>query len=353
MSFHSNGRLLIRADAGVAMGTGHVMRCHALAQSWCDQGGDVLFACAEIPSALEGVVAGVTDAIGQIEAPPGSRNDAEQTIAMARRGCADWIVVDGYHFDRDYQQTLKNAGLSLLVVDDIQHAQGYPADVVLNQNLGASEAMYRAGGHVPDCLLGPKFSLLRREFKQRTDWQRTFSPQAHRVLVTLGGSDPDNVTQKIVEALQRMTPTSIDAKVIVGGASPHLGSLQSAAAGAPHIQLLRNVSSMSTAMQWADVAIAAGGSTLWELALMGLPTLLVTLADNQVPNVTHAHELGMAFSLGWGKDLQSDSIEKHLQSLCLCAETRMYMSRRGRELVDGHGCERVIQALHARAAQAA
>ncbi len=175
------GTLLIRADASIPAGTGHVMRCLALAQAWQDAGGDVGFVMAESTSSIEGRLAGETCPVESISAVAGSQDDASRTIVLARERQAEWIVVDGYQFGADYQRALKDAGLRVLFLDDYGHARRYSADLVLNQNVCASTAIYGDREAQTRLLLGPRYSLLRREFAAWRNWNREISSSCHRV----------------------------------------------------------------------------------------------------------------------------------------------------------------------------
>src|SRR5262249_40362740 len=152
--------LLIRAEGGEKIGLGHLVRCRALAHAWRQAGGNVQFVSAD--------------------------EDAAQTAAMAASMDAEWVAVDGYHFGADYVETLQQAGLRVLFIDDNGHADRYPADLVLNQNLHASGKLYTARSAHTALLLGPRYAFLRSEFLQaRRDSE---IPQlARKVLVTLGG----------------------------------------------------------------------------------------------------------------------------------------------------------------------
>ena len=147
--------LIIRADASIAMGTGHVMRCLALAQAWQDQGGQCIFAMAETTAASEGRIRGEKFEVTPVRASPGTLQDAEQLVQLALAHDATWVVVDGYQFDVEYQRRLKAGGLKVLVVDDTGHACAYVADVVLDQNATPQKISINAGNPTPYSCLGP------------------------------------------------------------------------------------------------------------------------------------------------------------------------------------------------------
>jgi RimJ/RimL family protein N-acetyltransferase len=155
--------------------------------------------------------------------------------------------------------------------------------------------------------------------------------------VTLGGGDPKNVTLDIIRSLQSID--DIEVMVVVGSTNPNYATLEAAAG---HIRLQRNVTDMPELMAWADVAVAAAGSTSWELGFMGLPSVLLTLADNQSPVAEHLDAAGVAINAG-----RETRIAEPLARLLADASLREEMSRRGRALVDGRGASRVIARMHA------
>src|SRR5437867_11530276 len=125
-------KLLIRADANVEIGTGHVMRCLALAQAWQDRGGDVVFAMAESSAGIDERLRLEQAQISRLDAMPGSADDAAQTASLAQELQPDWAVDDGYHVDIAYQCILKDTGLQRLIIDDNDHAGQRSAAGVVN-----------------------------------------------------------------------------------------------------------------------------------------------------------------------------------------------------------------------------
>lgn len=338
--------LVIRADANTQIGTGHVMRCLALAQAWQDGGGHAIFAMAMEAQALEARLKSERMGVIRLLPQAGSVEDALQTADMVQKMGASWIVVDGYYFGADYQHIIKDSGLRLLLIDDNGHADYYYADIVLNQNIYAHESLYPHREPHTRLLLGTCYVLLRQEFLRWRGWKREIPGVARKVLVTLGGGDPENVTLKVIQALRRVAVDGLEAVVLVGGSNPYYGELRSAVRHLPFaIRLERNVTNMPELMAWADVAVSAGGSTCWELAFMGLPNLALILADNQHPITERLGEIGVAVNLGWPQNLSAVEIAKAITKLLIAPGTRAEMARRGRELVDGEGAARVAMCI--------
>jgi len=340
------GVLLLRVDATVAMGSGHAMRCLALAQAWQDGGGTVLFAMAQSTAGVSELLKAEGKAVVAVSATPGSAEDSTETTELANHHSAVYTVLDGYHFTADYQRDFKQSSRKLLCIDDTAPAQHYFADIVLNQNLHACDAMYAAREPQTRLLLGPRFALLRREFAPWREFRRTFATETSRVLVTMGGSDPENFTLTVMRALQLMSNPKLDVTIVVGGSNLHYDEVQNFARQMPiKTRVLRDVSNMPELMAWADVAISAAGSTCWELCLLGLPSLLVDVAPNQHPIAVEMDRRGAAVYLGLGSTATVEKIAYELDRVLLSPEQRSAMSEHARALVDGRGAERVRRTI--------
>lgn len=283
----------------------------------------------------------------EISAAPGTEEDARQVAELARQHTAACVVVDGYRFGADYQRTLKSAGFKILFMDDYGHAGHYAADFVLNQNVSADESAYEQREPYTRLLLGPRYCLLRREFNAWKGWRREIAPSGHRVLVTMGGSDPENFTERAIAALSLIENDKLEATVIVGGNNARSELLGRVAAGVEkEIVLRRDVSNMAGLMVWADVAVSAAGSTCWEICRLGLPALLIDLAENQTPLARELDRRGCAIHCGGPRDVSCEKLALQVKRLLRSSEDRQAMSLRCQELVDGEGARRVVSALH-------
>ena len=342
-----NPQLIIRADASSQLGIGHVMRCLALAQAWRESGGKVCFALAMESPELEARLAIEGIDVIDLASEPGSLDDARQTIDLAQTLHAGWVVIDGYHFNAAYQKAFRETDLSTLVIDDYGHAEHYYADVVLNQNIYADEPLYVRREPYTNLLLGTKYALLRREFRDWGNWQPAVPPMARKILVTLGGSDPDNVTQRVIRSLQMVNSSDLEIKIVVGPANKHLESLSHALMYLDHeVELLTATRNMPQLMSWADIAISAAGSTCWELSFMGVPTMVVVLADNQKPIAEGLHQANAALNCGWHTQIEEEALAETVEKLLLDTDLRRKLSYQARALVDGRGATRVTEALY-------
>lgn len=338
--------LLIRTDASTKIGTGHLMRCLALGQAWQDAGGRAVFLMAIGVPALESRLRSEGMEVVHLPVKPGSLEDAAQTADFAQKIGADWVVVDGYHFGADYQRVIKERGLHLLFIDDMGHAEHYYADLVLNQNIHAHEGLYRNREPYTRLLLGTRYVLLRREFLKWRGWKREIPEVARKVLVTMGGSDPYNVTLKVTQALQQVDVDGLEAIVVVGASNPHYQELQSIVQDSRFpIRLEPNVTNIPELMAWADVAIAAGGTTCWELAFMGVPSLVLVLAENQRPIAEGLARVGAVVSFGWFKHVSIADITSTLSHLLFDKKRRAQMIQCAQRLVGENGVLNILKEL--------
>ncbi|ACA60273.1 Spore coat polysaccharide biosynthesis protein predicted glycosyltransferase-like protein [Candidatus Desulforudis audaxviator MP104C] len=337
-----NRTLIIRADANTRIGTGHLMRCLALAQAWKDRGGRVVLITA---CESEGLLQRLHDEgliVIKLTQPYPNPVDWKVTSDVLAQHPGAWVVLDGYHFDSEYQRRVKTSGHKLLIIDDMAHLEHYYADVVLNQNLHAEELNYSCESYTR-LLLGTRYVLLRREFLKWQGWQRNIPEMARKVLVTLGGSDPDNVTLKVIQALQLVEVDGMEAVVVVGGTNSHYKELQSAVEQLRfYIRLESNVPNMPELMAWSDVAISAGGITVWELAFMGVPIVGLSQAEQEKVLLQGSTNSGISVNLGGHRYIEPRRIAEVLTGLVSNRDQRAAMSRAGRALVDGFGSARVI-----------
>lgn len=318
------------------------MRCLALAQAWQDAGGAVTFVMATDVPAVQARLEAEGMRVVRINAAIGSADDMAQTIQWARASNARWVVLDGYQFSAENQRALKQAGFSLLWIDDNGDATHYYADIVLNQNLHARASLYTHREPYTELLLGTRYVLLRREFLKWREWRREIPKVARKVLVTLGGSDPDNVTLMVIKALEQVKVDGLEAVVVVGASHPHIHELTQIVQASPiPIRLEINALNMPALMAWADVAITGAGSTCWEFAFMGLPSTILVLAENQKQIGEYLDAQGVAIHLGVGQNIRASDASQSLAGLLTDFERRSTMSRNGRLLVDGQGAVRV------------
>ena len=333
-------KILFRTDAGTAIGFGHAMRCLALAQAAKDGGNDVRFAMSSIPRSFEKRLHAEHIDVARIDALAGSDADAGECVEIAKD--TDFIVVDGYQLASAYQTSIRKSDTPLLFIDDYGHGSPYAADLILNQNSYAPRhpEWYEDRPASAQLLLGCAYTLLRREFRA---YDRTHIPGTGKsVLVTMGGGDPKNATLAVMRALRQINDRNLRVTVVVGGLNPHLAALES---DAGEMTVMKDVTDMPSLMARADLAIAAAGTTSYELAYMGVPMLLAVLADNQRPVAEDMVKRNAAALLGDPSAMSVEECSGAIAALLHSPQKRLLFSENGRALVDGKGAERNVSAM--------
>jgi UDP-2,4-diacetamido-2,4,6-trideoxy-beta-L-altropyranose hydrolase len=338
--------VLLRADTSAQLGLGHGMRCLALAQALRRRQHMVLFAGqADASFASRLGKAGVRVVADSL--PNGLDADARLTRRLADEFQADWIVCDGYRFTDRFQRSLMPSRggnrPQVLCIDDPGQIH-FDSDLVLNQNRHATDLTYSRAPRT-DLLLGTEYVLLREEFLPFETWRRPDRSPGTKVLVTLGGGDVDNQTAKSLRALGSLA--GVKAKVLVGSQNPHCAEIQQLAHSLCYETRIDEVD-IAAGMQWADLAVCAGGSTCWEMAFMGLPNVILSLAENQIPIAESLEAAGCSIHAGWHETVTEADLTTAIENVLADDAERAKMSRLGCELVDGKGGDRVVAVLEGR-----
>jgi UDP-2,4-diacetamido-2,4,6-trideoxy-beta-L-altropyranose hydrolase len=341
--------VVIRTDASATIGLGHAMRCVPLAEVLCGAGHHVVLASAAMPTAVEQRYAAIGARAVSLDVKIGTLGDADATAQVVRDTKADWLVADGYAFNQAWQIVVRAAVPRLLMIDDEATRPAWHADVIVNPNFGTTLDRYAKSAPQAVVLAGAPYALIRSEFIAWRSWPRPHPLLARNVLVTLGGADPGNHTAQLISVLQSAADLSV--RVIVGATNPHRALLRTTiddhAESAQRISLLDHVEDMPSQMAWADVAISAGGTTLWELAAMRLPALVVQLAENQRNGLNAYVGAGAARFLGVAESLQNAQVYRMVTALCDDDTARLSMSRATGALIDGGGPQRVRALMEA------
>lgn len=340
-----------RADASSKIGTGHIMRCIALGQALQDQGDAVTFIShCESDILQERIQAEGFRLISLDKACP-DPSDLIKTLSILKEESADekyWLILDGYHFTSEYQKAIRDAGGQLLIIDDMNHLAHYHADIILNQNIHALDLNYHCDNNTT-LLLGTRYALLRREFLACRNFSRQIADRAKNILITLGGADRDNVTVRVINALKHLGESDISVKIIIGPANPHRESLCRSLIGAPFAaEVFVNPNNIPELMAWADIAISASGSTCWELAFMGVPSIILVLAENQVSVAEYLMNNKSAISLG----RISENIEEDITYACNCLISdnalRRHFFEQSKAILTEQGPSLVIESMRRR-----
>jgi UDP-2,4-diacetamido-2,4,6-trideoxy-beta-L-altropyranose hydrolase len=340
-------KILIRTDASIQIGTGHVIRCLTLADTLAARGCDVIFACRNLAGNVIDLIgkrghrAFAIDAGGNAvaDAEPNWEVDVRATAeCIERHGVpVDCLVVDHYGLDRRWEVDLRGHARCIMAVDDLANRQ-HDCDLLLDQNFYRKAPM-RYAGLVPDAcrlLLGPGYLLLREEFSAARASMRRRDGQVRRILVFFGGSDPRNLTPVVLDAIARLGRPDIAVDVVVGASNPNLAQVQARCEALPNTQFYCQVSDMARLIAEADLAVGAGGAAMWERCFLGLPTITVIFASNQEETTGDMASEGAIHYLGWADRLDTQDYVAALRDLIADPARLCSIGERGLALV-GNG----------------
>ncbi|WNO61805.1 UDP-2,4-diacetamido-2,4,6-trideoxy-beta-L-altropyranose hydrolase [Rheinheimera sp. MMS21-TC3] len=301
-------KVLLRADASVQIGSGHIMRCLTLAQALRQQGAECHFVCQQSEGNLidyiveQGFVVFTLSGTTQDELL-----DAKQTLAQLTQQY-QLLVVDHYELAKAYCTALRQQCRQIMVVDDLAN-RAHDCDILLDQNLSPKLEQRYAGLLPKHCLqlLGPRYALLRQEFYQSTD-PRSDS----HILIGFGGSDEQNLTSLAIAALQQLKLTPITADIVIGANNPWRTEIEQQVAGLPNVKLHIQCNYMATLMHKARLMLGAGGTSHWERCICNLPGLVVTVAENQQATTAYLDHLGACVWLGQAAEMSAEFFAEQL-----------------------------------------
>lgn len=330
-------RALFRFDVTPQIGAGHKARCLALADELEQRGHRIVCAvnrdgCSFLPALL---------ATSAVPVAPGELPD---TGVIGR---FDLAIVDHYGLAAHHEEQLRACADRIVVVDDLANRR-HDADILIDTAPGQRTDRYSAlSGKSVLRLLGGDYALLREEFRQRRSDQR--SPQAGqsppRLLVSLGATDPDNVTGTVIRAIAQI-PELGSITIVLGAGAPHAADVdQQVATLGPRARLLRNVTTMADLLRDHDIAIGAPGTSALERACMGIPQVLIETAPNQATVAEGLQRLGAAIRLGAAPDVDPTAIRISAAELAADRPRRQRMGAAGAIAVDGRGAARVAALL--------
>lgn len=337
-------RVVFRADASSTIGSGHVMRCLTLAEALRRQDMAASFICREHDGHLCDLIAERGLSVTRLPPAAASWQDdaAETSAAMDAADPPDWLVVDHYGLDRQWEASLRTAGRRLMVIDDLAD-RPHECDLLLDQNLVAD--MYtRYADKVPAAavtLLGPKFALLHPMYRELHERPRGRDGAVRRILVSFGGADRGNLTGRSLSAFLALDRPDIEVDVVIARNHPAGPAVRREAGGRANVHLHSGLPTLAPLMANADLAVGAGGATSWERLCLGLMTIVVTQAANQRPIAEELDRRGLIRWLGDEGDVDDAALTRALGRLI---EEGISGEPRVPEL-DGRGADRVCAAL--------
>ena len=258
----------------------------------------------------------------------------------------DWLVVDHYALDERWESYLRPYVRKIMVIDDLAD-RVHDCNLLLDQNFYESLERRYDGLVPPNCkkLLGPKYALLRPEFREARKKVGKRDGHVKRIMIFFGASDPTNETTKVLEAIRLLNRPDIALDVVVGAFNSHSKAIERIASDLPDCTCHFKVEDMSTLMAGANLAVGAGGTTVWERCVLGLPSLVTTVAENQERTVFDMAESGYLLFLGRSEAVSVDSIYHALEIALQSPWLLISFARKTQSFVDGKGAKRVAQEI--------
>lgn len=357
--------IAFRVDATNEMGIGHFMRCLTLAKALRQKGvGYIRFLCRYLPPHLHQILIDSAFDIRFLK----ERNqfnvksnlyhsdwlgvcqvtDAEEVCSLLSDRYWHWIIVDHYAIDKTWHSYVKPLCARLMVIDDLADRE-HLCDLLLDQTLGRESDTYKQ--LVPlscSTLLGSQYSLLRPEFchHRHLSFKRRTFPVLKRLLITMGGMDSKNSTDMILKALEKSgLPSELEVIIVMGAGSPSLEKIvESARCSRFQENVIVNADNMAELMSSCDLVIGAAGATSWERCCLGVPSVMVVLAENQKGVAESLSSLNAAIFIDGIDKIVSDlgGIVEHLMRH---PDVLRDMSYAAREVTDGKGADKVVEFL--------
>ncbi len=346
--------IVIRADASINIGSGHVMRCLTLAAALRDKGAKIAFICRPNQGNMlelireKGYSVSLLSNQPEEEYAPGFPDstavqtlDAHETIACLPSD-TDWLIVDHYRLDHVWERLLRPHVSHLMVIDDLADRH-HVCDVLLDQNY-YTDSENRYNGLLPEncvTLLGPKYALLREEFSDNRKVLRERDGNVQRIFVYFGAADLTGETLKTLQALEKINKPGLHVDIVVGPTNRHQQEIVRMCQNLPGSRLYHQIENIAEVMQLADLAVGAGGTTNWERAVTGLPAIVLGVAENQRKIIHDMARDGYILGFEEAESLTMEDLIHIISTALKQPGLLQFMSRRIQQLVDGRGRKRV------------
>lgn len=325
-------KVVIRADGNSDIGFGHIIRTQALAQQLEKAGAEVIFLTRN-PEYIS------LDRTIEISRHMGADEEDALLGQVIAGQAAGWLIIDSYAFDQNRLDRVAGLGVKTVYIDDMNLYE-FNTTYVINGNLYAPRLDYRGSTQL---LLGSQYLLMREQF--RDILPRVVKPQVNDILLTFGAADVNNLTAIILKQIEKL-PRFLDLNwhVIVGPAFRHIAELEAVSRNCDNI-LLHYDPDVKNLMEFCDISISAAGSTVYELAACGLPSIIITTADNQLMLAEEADHQGIAINLGGFEPIDYPVLERKINELLDNHNLRKTMAATGQRLIDGNGAARAARTL--------
>ena len=343
----------IRADASVQIGSGHIMRCLTLADQLRNRKAIVTFICNELPGHLCSYIEDKGFKVQRLHYDEimdcnSWKEDAKQTEEILRKSpTTDWMIVDHYGLDNRWEFRIKHYARNIMVIDDLAN-RPHDCGLLLDQNFYIN-LVKRYDGLVPEncrMMLGPAYALLRPEFREARKKRRDRDGTVNKILVFFGGSDPANETSKTLEALRRLNRSDIAVDVVVGNGNPYKDQVRKLCSEMLNTKFYCQVENMAELMASADLSIGAGGATTLERCFIGLPTMVLIVAENQLETTTAVAETGAIFNMGWSHRVDEKDLADGIKNFIADPIKLQRMTDKAVQLMQGDKNNQVFDTAH-------
>lgn len=356
--------IVFRTDASIDIGSGHVMRCLTLAYVLHAKGANIHFICREHKGHLCQLIdeSGftVTRLLAPVQYTPIDNNnlhaswlgtswhdDLDETLAILNtlEYKTDWLILDHYAIDSRWEKGVRSQVKRIMVIDDLAD-RSHDCDLLLDQNLNEDMDL-RYQGLVSTkitMLLGPEYALLQPVYMMLHKKVHIRKNPVKRIFIFLGGADKNNVTELALCAFLKLNRPDIDVDIVLSANKSSSEAVRKLSDNLCNIHIHNNLPTLAQLMFQADLSIGAGGSTTWERLCLGLPTLVITLADNQHSVTKNLHNLGLVNWIGHSDTIDENTIKKQLESV-LALEDLADWSARCLDVCSGKGASDVASRL--------
>ncbi len=358
--------VFIRVDSSITIGTGHLRRCLTLANALKEQGHNVNFICRDLKGNISQLVDRQGHYLHLLPAPKEEflsqpndieyakwlgvqwQQDSKETSKIMQNTGeqVDWLIVDSYALDYRWENSLGQDVKKIMVIDDLADRE-HDCDIFLDQNYYPNSNVHYNELIPFICrrFLGPKYAILRPEFLKERQNQRQRNGIVQCILVFFGGVDSSNETGKALKAIELLGMPDLKIDLIIGSSNPNRSDILNQCHNMPNVTCHEHVENMAQYMAKADLAIGAGGTTTWERCCMGLPSLILVLADNQTIIAEGIENANAGYNCGISQDITPESLTENLRGLMASKIQLFDYSKAASNLVDGKGASRIARAM--------
>ena len=343
-------KVVFRVDASGEVGFGHLSRCINLAEVLRSRGNQVSFVCRDeqaksfraLEDQLFATVLLPMLAEGEIV---DQQEDAQHTIQALQGERPEWLIVDSYVLDKNWERLLRPHVAKIAVIEDLSGRE-HDCDLLIDQNYSERSAA-SFDKFVPDAcelLLGPRFALIGEHFRKLRELKLKPASELRRIFVFCGGSDPQNLTQQVIDEISRSELSNIAVDVVIGAQNKSFDRGTAFKLNS-NIELHDAGGEFARIMSTADLAIGAGGTTSWERMCLGIPSIVVSIAENQRSACEKLGRDGLVTYLGAQSSLKPGAMRTAVVEAKSELASFFDQIERGQILVDGRGCERVAEVM--------